>query len=494
MTPGSPAARLVDAARRARERLFDPVDPASLVAFRAVLGTLLFASTVRFWAHGWIAEHYLRPRFFFKYYGFEWVRPWPGAWMYVHFAVMAAAAAFIALGLFYRVSAAVFCLLFTYAHFIDKTHYLNHYYFVSLISLLLVFTPLHRAGSLDRRLGLVRGPAVIPRWALWLLRFQVGAVYFFAGVAKLKADWLLHAQPLTIWLGANTDFPVIGPLFRYKATAFAMSWAGAGFDLSVPFLLSFRRTRPFAYAAVIVFHGLTGKLFPIGVFPWIMTASALIFFPEGWPRKLLPARLSARLWPAPPAAEQGSLEQASPGQEGSEQGIPGEAPSPAAPPRPGRLSAGRRLTVAALTGYALIQVLLPLRHLLYPGPVTWTEQGFRFSWKVMLIEKNGDVEIAATDPRTGKRWVVNPRDDLYPYQIKQMSTQPDMILEYCHFVARRFQERGYPDIQVHVLAHVALNGRPPALLIDPDADLGRAPDGLAPYAFLLPAPSTAPQL
>lgn len=456
--------RIAAAATRTRGRLFEPVDPASLVVFRVVFGGLLFAATVRFWAHGWIEEHYLRPAFFFKYYGFEWVRPWPGDGMTVHFALMAVAAAFIALGLFYRVSAAAFCLLFTYAHLIDKTHYLNHYHFVSIVSLLLVFTPLHRAGSLDRRLGLVRGPAHIPRWALWLLRFQVGVVYFFAGVAKLTPDWLLHAQPLTIWLGANTDFPLLGPLFRFKTTAFVMSWAGAAFDLSVPFLLSSRKTRPYAYAAVVVFHGLTGKLFPIGMFPWIMTASALIFFPEGWPRLLLPARL------LPPRAPE-----------------PGAGSTP-----PFRPTAGQKVTLWAFALHASLQVLLPLRHFLYPGDASWTEQGFRYAWKVMLVEKNGDVEITAVDPRSGKRWAIDPRQDLSAYQIKQMSFQPDMILEYCGFVARRFEERGYPDIEVHAEVFVAYNGRPPALLIDPKADLGRQRDGLAPYAFLLPPPAAAP--
>lgn len=457
---------LVEKARAARDRMDDPIDPASLITFRLVFGTLLFVATLRFWQKGWIADHYLRPTFLFKYYGFEWVRPWPGNGMMIHFGAMAVCAAFIALGLFYRVSAALFCLLFTYAHLLDKTHYLNHYYFVSLMAFLLVVTPLHHAGSLDKRWGLVRKDAAVPRWALWLLRFQIGAVYFFAGVAKLKPDWLFHAQPLTIWLGANTDFPLVGPLFRYKATAFAMSWAGAAFDLSVPFLLLAKRTRPFAYAAVIVFHGLTGKLFPIGMFPWIMTASALIFFPEDWPRRLLPAKVAALFLPSADKSE-------------------------APPSRPTR---GRNLLFAGLVGYAAIQVALPLRHLVYPGPVSWTEEGFRYSWKVMLVEKNGDVEITALDPKSGKRWAIDPREHLYPYQIKQMSTQPDMILEYSKFVADGFRKRGYPDIEIHVRAEVAWNGRRPAPLIDPKADLARQQDGLSPYAFLMPAPTTAPEM
>ena len=46
----------------------------------------------------------------------------------------------------------------------------------------------------------------------------------------------------------------------------------------------FKRTRVVAYAALVVFHVLTGALFPIGMFPVIMIVSALVFFPPDWPR------------------------------------------------------------------------------------------------------------------------------------------------------------------------------------------------------------------
>lgn len=449
----------------ARDTAFHPVDPASLVVFRVVIGLLLFAATVRFWQNGWIESHYITPKFFFKYYGFEWVKPWPGNGMYIHFAVMAAAALGITFGLFYRASSAAFCLLFTYAHLIDKTHYLNHYYFVSLLTALLVVTPLHHTTSLDRLWGFVKPTAFIPRWALWLLRFQVGTVYFFAGVAKLNSDWLFHAQPLTIWLGANTDFPIIGSLFRYKVSAFFMSWAGAAFDLTIVFFLLWQRSQKVAYAAVVVFHGITGALFPIGMFPWIMTSAALIFFPPNWPVRLLPASWQTRFLPVANLTFQ---------------------TAPRAPFSP----LWHRLGVALFACYAAFQVFLPVRHWLYPGTVGWTEQGFRFSWKVMLVEKNGDVEITALDPDSGRKWKVDLREHLYPYQVKQMSTQPDMILEFCRFVAETFRSRGVRNVQVHASVFVAYNGRKAAPLIDPTVDLGTVADGLGPYAFVLPAPFT----
>jgi len=33
--------------------------------------------------------------------------------------------------------------------------------------------------------------------------------------------------------------------------------------------------------------------------------------------------------------------------------------------------------------------LVPLRHLLYPGYVSWNEQGHRFAWQMKLRDKEG---------------------------------------------------------------------------------------------------------
>src|SRR5215218_69974 len=106
----------------------------------------------------------------------------------------------------------------------------------------------------------------IAAWMVWLLRFQVGVVYVFAGLAKAKADWLLEGQPLGLWLAARTETPILGGLFAAPGTALAMSWAGFLFDTSIVLWLSWARTRLAAYGAVIVFHGLTGYLFNIGMF------------------------------------------------------------------------------------------------------------------------------------------------------------------------------------------------------------------------------------
>jgi len=420
-----------------RARLHEPVDGASVAAFRVIFGVLMLVATVRFVATGCIADYYEMPSHFLTYAGFAWVKPWPGIGMYVHFGVMAALAMMIIAGRHTRIASAAFGVLFAYAHLIDQTNYLNHYYLVICLSFVLAALP--------------AGGTTVPRWVLWALRAQVGLVYVFGGIAKLKYDWLVEAQPLSIWLGANTDFPVIGPLLGHAAVAYAFAWLGAAFDLAIVPLLLWRRSRPFAYVAVIGFHLVTARLFNLGMFPWIMIGCSLIFLPPAWPRRVLGPRIA---WL--------------------------------------RLQAGTAIRSRAvpwiLAAYFVVQLLVPLRHFAYPGDVCWTEQGFRFAWHVMVMEKDGSVVFHVREPATKRVWDVSPTAYLTRYQAKMMAPQPDMILQVAHLIAADFRARGIVDPIVTVDAFVSLNGQARARLIDPTVDLARETDTLAPKTWILPRP------
>ena len=67
------------------DRLFGPlfkqVDGASLVIFRMVFGATMLAQVILIFAKGRIAREFIEPGFFYHYYGFSWVHPWPGQGM-----------------------------------------------------------------------------------------------------------------------------------------------------------------------------------------------------------------------------------------------------------------------------------------------------------------------------------------------------------------------------------------------------------------------------
>jgi hypothetical protein len=438
--------------------LFRPVDGAGLAAFRILFGLVMFGALVRLMTTGWIRPLFVEPRFFFKYPGFSWVPGGSEPGMYLHVTVLAVLALCIASGLFYRVSAALFAVGFAWLELIDATNYLNHYYLVVLLSGVMAFLPLHRTWSLDawRRPELAREP--MPAWALYLVRVQVGLVYFNAGLAKFGTDWLLHAQPLSIWMSARTEVPVIGPWLDEPWTAYAMSWAGFLFDLTIVLWLSLSRTRPFAYAVVCLFHFFTSVFFNIGIFPVLMVVNALIFFPPHWPRRLLRR----------PPVSLGT-------------------------PRSVAFSGARRVGLTVAVAWCLFHTLVPLRHLLYPGDVIWNEEGMRWSWKVMLREKSGSVTFRVRDPASGREWQVSPAQYLNPRQRNEMAGQPDLILQLARHIGRQFeQQRGVAGAEVRVDAWVSLNGRAPARLIHPDVDLMRVEYGLARATWILPEPQEPP--
>lgn len=419
----------------------------TLAFFRIGFGLLMAFSLIRFALKGWIYELYIFPVFHFPFYGFEWVKPLPGAGMYVLFALMILLALGIAAGWRYRFCITAFFVTFTYVELIDKTYYLNHYYFISLLAFLLIFLPAHAVCSADASAGRARVP--VYRWHRVLLLLQIGSVYFFAGVAKIKTDWLFHAQPLGIWLHANNDLPVLGPLLDEKFVAYAASWFGMLFDLSLPFLLSFKRTRVVAYVLALFFHLFTGLLFHIGMFPYIMMFCALAFFPADTHRHWL-----------------------------QKIGLSGIQPLRGA-------VLPRATTFYLLLPFFVIQVLLPFRYLLYPGDPFLGEEGFRFSWNVMLMEKNGLCEFRVQNTQTGKAKIVYPHEWLTKQQERMMSSQPDMILQFAHLLAEKEKAAGNPDPQVYADCHVAVNGRGSRRLIDPGTDLAREYENLSHKPWIL---------
>jgi hypothetical protein len=128
---------------------------------------------------------------------------------------------------------------------------------------------------------------------------------------------------------------------------------------------------------------------------------------------------------------------------------------------------------------------VPLRHYVYPGNVRWNEEGYRFSWRVLVTEKAGMAEYRVRDPESGRSWRVGPEAYLTPLQAQRAATQPDMILETAHLISGDFTSRGYPGVQVYADVFVSMNGREHRRLINPSADLASAAHGLGPKEWVL---------
>jgi hypothetical protein len=487
--------------------LFADVGAESLAVFRIAVGAVLTWEVSGLMSGGWIERYWIEPDFHFTYTLFAWLSPLPGEAMVWLFYLLLFLTLLITVGLFQRPAAALFTIGFGYAFLLEESTYLNHLYLMCLIALLLVFVPANRVWSID---ALLRRPTPrAPAWALWLLRFQVGVPYFFGGLAKINPDWL-QGEPLRQWLAAKTWFPVIGPLFTRDWMVAIFSYGGLVIDLLAVPLLLWRRTRSLTYLTLILFHLANARLFNIGIFPWVMMAATAIFFEADWPRRLW-RDLRTKPLPTVPAVTLGAVVI------GALAVWIGEADGPvpllaatlagavcawlflqpaalegeAAIPTTDR-PRNRRLVLTLLASWALLQALLPLRHFLYPGRSSWTEEGHRFAWHMMLRAKSGTVLLRVTDPASGQVTSIDVGEVLPAWQYHQMTEAPHMIHQFARYTASRFAAIGYPDVEVRAVASVSLNGRPRQLLIDPAVDLAALPRSLAPASYVVPLDTPLP--
>lgn len=451
---------------RLHRLLFAPVDIGCLVFVRIAFGAAMLWEVCRYFVGGWISQDFIEPMMHFTFYGFEWVRPWPGIGMYVHFAVLGLCALGILLGLFYRVATALFCVGFTYVFLLDEALYLNHFYLICLLSFLLMFVPANRAFSLDAWRRPELRAEVAPAWTMWLLRGQIGIAYFFGGIAKLNGDWF-HGEPLRMWLAERTDFPVIGQFFHEEWMVYMFVFGGVLLDLLVVPLMLWKRTRLPAFLAATAFHLMNARLFHIGVFPWLMLAATVVFFPPETPRRLA---VACRLpWAkARTGARTESIQTSS--------WLPGQ-----------------RKIGGMLACYFAVQIALPLRHFAYPGNVNWTEEGHRFSWHMKLRGKTGDARFIVTDPPSRQLWIVKPDEVLSDRQLAKVATHPDMILQFSHFLAEQHRQAGYPEVEVRAEVTASLNGRPPQPLVDSKVDLAKEQRSLKPATWILPLTEPLPK-
>ena len=434
--------------------LREPVDGASLAVFRMAFGAIQFWEVFRYWPR--IQRLYLEGLdnpgggFQFKYYGWGWVEALPGDGMYLLFAIIGLAAVGIMLGLYYRISCTVFLIAFSWQFFIDQANYLNHFYLVILYSFCLLLVPADRTWSLSRSAR----SDWIPRWALLGLLILTEIVLIYAGLVKINTDWL-NGWPLKHWFsGRSADHPVIGPLLSEPDFAIIASWYSIILHLVGAPLLFFRRTRLIVFCLYVLFHLSNSVIFSIGIFPWLTLGATTLFFSPNWPRRWLGLVTS-----------------------GLQAG-----------PRPDRIELRLDKPVLALLSMFLAyNLLMPMRPLLYPGPVAWTEEGHRFSWRMKLRDKEARASFRVQDPETGREWQVNPHAWLTRRQARKMPARPDMILQFAHHLDRVWQEKhrvANPVVTARVWC--SLNYRKLATLVDPRRDLSVVSRNLKPVDWIQP--------
>ena len=129
-------------------------------------------------------------------------------------------------------------------------------------------------------------------------------------------------------------------------------------------------------------------LFRIGIFPWFMLVATLLFLPPEWLRPSNWRRARGGT----------GREEPKQGKHKGDEVISWRD-----------LELKQRATFALLGAYLMLQLLLPLRHFIYPGNVSWTEEGNLFAWHMMLRHKAVEARFFLIDRVAGTMREIDPK-------------------------------------------------------------------------------------
>ncbi|MEW4487525.1 HTTM domain-containing protein [Thalassoglobus sp. JC818] len=433
------------------EYLFEGVSIDWLIVYRISFGLVMawFSSK----SIEEINYYYVDPLFHFTYDGFEWIAPWDFQTtigettvhgMHLVFAAMVVCGVLIAIGFWYRIAATAFAVLFTYIFLCDKCYYQNHYYLVTILSWMMPFLPANRAFSIDALLHPEIRSFAVPRWTLWMLRFEIGVPYFFGGIAKINADWL-RGQPMRLNFDSALETGMLSQFLDSETVVQMFVWGGLLFDLLIVPALLWKPTRLLAFLLCLGFHLTNAFTWTIGIFPWLMILATTVYFEPDWPTRVVSRLTGIRHRPSTDLVTFSMS----------------------------RFS--KQLTTACLIAFVAFQSLMPFRHFLFQRDPNWDEYGHHFSWHMLLRAKQQALAVYATDPATGRTGMIDLKDFVTIRQLAVVSRDPRLIHQLCHHIQDELAAIGYRDLEIRTIALVSLNGRKPQLMIDPNVDLAAVP-------------------
>jgi len=435
--------------RRFQSYLSKPVHPSSLGMFRILFGLVMFIQTAYFIATDFVQHNVLAPIIHFKYSFFQFLEPLPAPAMHALMWVMLLASILIATGFLYRLGVGVFLISFTYLWLLDKGFFNNHYYLITSLSCLLLFVRANMWGAL--KWGKVSKTTkknqiyYISNVEIFVLKIQVFIIFFVAGINKISPYWLSHFQPMDYILNAKADISGLEFLRSTAVVAF-FSYGGLIVDISVGFLLWWKRTRIIGIILLISFNVLNFWLFwnigEIGIFPLLLLATIVLFLEPD-----TPAKLWQKLRNKPLAVH-----------------------SPSSAVRP---TSHSTFITGLIIAYLVFQFLFPFRHLLYPGHVDWTGEGQRFSWRMKTMLKEADIHFFIKN-ENGEKYPVEVAKMLSPKQYNNLIYYPDLIPPIARRLKKEALKQGIANPQVVADFNVKFMGvHPKQPIVAPDTDLSR---------------------
>ncbi|MDB3906761.1 HTTM domain-containing protein [Crocinitomicaceae bacterium] len=425
-----------------KERLLAPVSPSSLGLFRILVGIILMLQTMYFISTDFVQVHIFDSPIAFKFRYFEFLEPFSPSGMKFLMLVMFLSTIGIIFGRLFKISAALYGLTFTYFWLLDMSYFNNHYYFISLLALLLFLSNADGWGSLKGK----NRKESIPYYQVFALKGQIFITFFIAGLNKLNYYWLVENQPMKHIL--ETKAEIAGTTWINNSFFYNFfSWSGLLFDLFIGFLLWIPRFRKIGIISFLAFNLINFWLFydigEIGFFPFLLLACMAIF--------LDPEKVASKLhWLSPEKKKN---------KKDKKDAFPSVTPLKWAP--------------LLITIYLVFHMVIPFRHMLYPDHVDWNGVGQRFSWRMKIMYKDVDMHFYLIEEGSTEKREVNVGHFLNDKQYTNLMYYPDFIPPVARYIREEGIRQGLKNPQVVADFTVGFNGDKKRLLVDPKTDLAK---------------------
>ncbi|MBX7226472.1 MAG: HTTM domain-containing protein [Chitinophagales bacterium] len=436
-----------------KEQLFSETANETLGLFRVLFSFLMFFEALRI--SKYIHRYYVDVDLLFKWDGFGWIPEFSENTYHFLAVVMMVSAICMMVSYYFRFFTGIYFILYLYFFLLDSSYYNNHYYFILLLLAILFFS---KAGNwvslqffLKERKWINTEP--VPYWNVFLIRYQVFLVYFIAGIVKLNADWMTTNTMRAVFA---TSIEYKDQLYGSEFMIYFLTLSGLVFDLSVGFLLLYPFTRILMIPAILVFHMMNAATLNIGVFPYLMAGSTMIFFRTDL----------IQYWKS---AYRDFV------QNKQEKPISffhkkiGIRTSPFLSRQP-----FQRSTYTLILIFIILQAILPFRHFLIPGNVDWTGEGGHFAWRMKIgLKKPSSFDLFVYNKKTHLEY---KKVDVFmnTNQFTHLILRPVRVLQLADYLGNKVsREYKVPkeELDIRVRSFVSMNGHPDAPLFDSTINL-----------------------
>ncbi|GMH36423.1 hypothetical protein BSKO_04291 [Bryopsis sp. KO-2023] len=434
------------------EWLVQPVHASTLGVFRFLYGLVMCAQIFKWWL---IFVRFEGTLYSLPYPGVGFVKPLHPTTGNIVLCICLIASLFVALGYFTRPSTCITFLTFAYLFHMCESLHNNHYILMCHVNFVGSFLNWGEWCSIDsmrKKNDSQNKVAKIPYWNLLLMQLLFTIPYLYGSFAKLNSDWLFRAEPVRMWMVHKEGWVLHQWWFPWF-----ICWSGTLFDMTISFLLFWKKTRfLLAFPGAIMFNVSNKLIFNIGVFPYAMICSLVLFLDDDTP---------AIFW--------NSLKGMPPPIIPISKSDDPDNKKDMRKPSGWRGKVYKRFVLIFFSGFVIFHSLYPLRHfVLYKSNPSWTEEGHVGAWHMKLRSKHSWLYLTAEE-MDGTETVLMPDYDplLLRLQLKIVTAHPHALLLYVRRLNQVFEEAKRPLKTLKVKSCASLNANPAQELYIDSANL-----------------------